>query len=301
MSPKIKKETAVRINHIIEDINADAVEAVEFDFIHNEYDENGNLTKEITYDDEGGINEMLTYEYDDKGRKITEKVHFDLEEIVEIHRHQFEDSDIPVSSVKEYADGSVDQVHYTYDSDNNLLKKVTIDEDGDESEREEYEWENGNMVLFSSFDEGELTQQEKREYNDKGQLMVFETLEAAFDIRTINKYEYDEKGRRSGAKRYDANGNLVGRIEVQEFHNDHNAKIFEETPEERSYTFLEYNDDDKVIHQYDVNADTNVVLSEIFRKFDDNGLLIESDVQVDRQGRGMNQHYIIKYKYEFYA
>lgn len=105
----------------------------------------GDLSKAVTYDEDGSFWEATTYEYDERGNKTRESTY---------------DGESSFSTV------------YEYDSDNRLLK-MTVYEDDELEEWTDYEYEKDHLVKETNHDEdGETNSMVKYSFLKNGDVEV---------------------------------------------------------------------------------------------------------------------------------
>ncbi len=158
-----------------------------------EYDDRGNLTKEVQYDNNGQVDVANGYKYDDKNRLI-EEIHYYEEEVGEMISYQLDSEGRIVRSETRYADGSVSVKDYSRTE--NMITIQAVDEDGDiESEDLLKLDEKGNILEEVHLDEDHKVESKFiNTYNQKDQLIS--RVEFGENDEFIRKVliEYDDKG-----------------------------------------------------------------------------------------------------------
>lgn len=140
-----------------------------------EYDENGNIAKCVTLDEDGLIVNISTYEYDAAGNQIKR-------------------------GYKNESLGSEGEEISEYDTDNNLMKITDYDEDGTIKEIYLYEYDNDMLIKFGSYNaDGSLNWDSIYEYDSDGR-----AIKEVGSI-SIDGVIYSSKGEHE----YDADGNLI--------------------------------------------------------------------------------------------
>ena len=238
---RIRTATATRLQITLKSIHDEELQEVELPTSYKEYDEEGHLIKEVSWDDSGSLSEKYDYVYAN-GRKVEEISYLDEEDIAEHHRFEYDGDKIAKAHIS-YMDGTEEVCNYTYENDL-LVKKESIDEDGDEGEKEFFLYEEGQLIRYEKhgdFGEEEVTTQKwdnkklierdqrllleedrvliNNEYNNNG--LLAKSIEHREVGKSIieNEYHYDEKDQIIMVKqsegalvqfikyRYDDNGN----------------------------------------------------------------------------------------------
>lgn len=170
-----------------------------------EYDKNGHLLKEISYQNETKVS-LVENEYDDNGN------------CVETTTYNFADGQQQMTYCTEYvydskghltestsfdATGKLGSIEYTCNSDGDVTEEVFRDKQGAETgERSEYTYDkNGNCLTYEHYYNNELAQAIEYEYDKDDN----ETLRTTYD------YSEDPRGEETNRveSAYDKAGNLT--------------------------------------------------------------------------------------------
>lgn len=296
---KIRKEEATRYDYVIKSALDEEVEALSYPYLYREFDENGNLVQEMSYDTNGDIQEYYTYKYDERHRRVEVINYYDEEEISETIIYNYGDGDHPLEAKRVFADGSEDTIFYTYDDAGNLVEKRIVNDEDEEEEGEIWRFENNLEVFYEKREYEEPVFREAKEYDSSGRPILI-TVWEALDNRTIRqKIHYDSSGRQNRIERYNAEGKLATLIEVTEFLNDEPSVMKETGTGGVKTTKFTYDDKGNILLQQEFNQH-NQLTNEVKRTYTEEGNLLTTDVTNDRQGEGMNMHYRIEYSYEFF-
>ena len=137
-----------------------------------EYDENGNIVKDVILDEDGSIVNISTYEYDAAGNQIKR-------------------------GYKNESLGSEGEEISEYDTDHNLMKTTDYDEDGTIKEIYLYEYDNDMLIKFGSYNaDGSLNWDSIYEYDSDGKV-IKEVGSLSIDgviYSSIEEHEYDADG-----------------------------------------------------------------------------------------------------------
>lgn len=162
-----------------------------------EFDENGNLTKEVQYTASGEIESANGYKYDDKHRVVEEIHYYEEEEIGEIIKYKLDDEGKRLAVEITYGDGSVSTKNYLRLKD--MITVKTTDEDGDiEAEEVVKIDEHGNALEELHFDEDQNIVTRFINVYDKDHHMISRTEFGENDefMRKVT-VEYDADGNAS--------------------------------------------------------------------------------------------------------
>jgi hypothetical protein len=167
-----------------------------------EYDENGNETLIIYYDDNGVDEDKTIYEYDQNGNKIKETITY--KDYEEISTYEY-DSDNNLIHKVHYEDGNI-SYDTTYDSYGNETRDISYGEYGsDWSYVNEYD-SNGNLIKYTSYKTDNLDEPKYYDiytYDANNNRILCESYRAGSDSPTqIIEYEYE----------YDADNNLIRKL-----------------------------------------------------------------------------------------
>ena len=179
-----------------------------------------------------------------------------------------------------------------------IEKEVRSDEDEVELV-ETFAYKGDLRVLHETRDENnELVYREETKYDDQGRVLESETWSAEMGVSSRVQNDYDDKGELIGASSFTENGDLIFKVEYER-EGDLIVGVREQSPEKTVQTKIEYDEKGNPVLQEE--RDNNGELhSRIERRFDEYGNVIESEAIIDTHGQGRNQHYLLKYEYEFH-
>ena len=122
-------------------------------------------------------------------------------------------------------------------------------------------------------------------------------LETDRTARLVNTY--DSQGELISVTSYNEDDEVMFSVDYKRGTDGKIISVKEESPEGIVNTSIVYDDKGNAIAQEDKN-EKGEVNSHIERKYDEEGNVLETEAILDRHGAGMNQHYILKYEYEFF-
>jgi YD repeat-containing protein len=269
----------------------------------NEFDAEGNSLTEITYLANGAVEQRCEYKYNDKGLVVEEILINDEGEVDEKKAYEYNEKGLIIKEFLIYQDESFDTTEYHYDESGKLIEKVTVDPDGEPESRKEISYSNDLVTREVYFDaEGNLLNEIKYTYDEKGNEteVVRFTAEDQKNIRT--EYVYNEEGKKTESYTFNtANtaNELVAKNLYKEDEKGQLVEIIEQDQFHKYTTVLAYDDNGNMIEQTETN-EAGELTNRIQRKFDTNNNLEEVAVTIDRHGAGLNQNYVIQYKYELF-
>lgn len=296
---KVKKESATRYDYVLQDVNDEDVEIVSYPYLEKVFDENGNLLKEISYDNSGAIQEHFVYKYDDRNRRIEAVNYYDEEEVVETVRYYYGDVEEPVEAYRVFADGSEDSIIYSYDDEGRLLRKSTVNDEKEEEELEVWKFDDDREVFYEKQEYGDPVFREIQEYDADGRPVVVKLWERLDDRTMIHKISYNSNGKKERIEKLNGEGKRISIIEIPAFKDDEPLEIVETTTSGKKRITFEYDDNGRVVLQQEYNEEEQLI-NTITRKYNEVGLIKETEVDTDRRGVGMNIRYRIEYEYEYH-
>ncbi|HRY32357.1 MAG TPA: hypothetical protein P5531_05265 [Bacteroidales bacterium] len=264
------------------------------------YHEDGLVSREITYNAWGVQEQLVVYNYDEQ-RNLAEELFYDEgEEPMESRVYTRNELGLIISEHHRFMDESEDVVEYHYDEKNRLTGKVYYDSDGETERKEVLEYD-GDLLLSEAVtdQDGNLISQATYSYDEHGKIEKSEQVRIE-DGRSERMVSYfDENGNRKKNLRYNYQEQL---IEISRFRTNGQGRleeIEEENQHGKSFIKFTYDDQGNAVTQEEFNEKGDVI-STIERKFDDEGRALETAVYIDGRNFRANQHYLLKYEYEFY-
>lgn len=238
-----------------------------------EYDDIGFLIRQTLKEADGMVTEEKSFEPDENRRIAREHLH--------------------------YADGSRDTITCSYDEDGNLVRKETVDADGDVEEIAEMTYQDGQLVHHLVKDsDGDIIEEHRYVYEGGLPLEVFH-FDGMAGSGQKRVYSYDAAGNRESVLVYDDSDNLVERFLFKNDERGRPVNIVEENRKKKNTLRIQYEKHGNVGFQEEFDMKGNLV-SRIARKYDDDGLLLESKIEAVIPSMGTIHSYIVTQEYDFY-
>lgn len=295
----IRKEEAIRQEYTIQSALDEEVDVVSYPYLTREYNAAGLLLKECTRDHAGGIHELLEYRYDAAGRKTETRNYFDEEEISETIYHEYNDAGQLIRERRVYADGSESVTEFRYNIEGQPIEKQVTNEEDEIEEIERWRYSEGREVWYERREYDEPVFREEQEYDREGRVVVITLWEGDTDQTSVHKIFYHDDNTRHKIEKYNDAGQKVAVLSFDRYENDQPLEVTETTVKGSVTTRYAYNDEGMPV-LIQVFDDRNLLINEIVRVYNEEGLLISIEETADRQGSGMNLHYRIEYRYEFF-
>jgi YD repeat-containing protein len=294
---KIKITKATRFDYTIESFQDEEIKIVENPAYYREYDENGNLTEETIYGPGGYISEKYSFVYNN-GKVAEQKTWLDETTVAEHQFFEYE-GDKLVKIITKYEEGYSDETRLEYDDKGRLVSKITFD-DGEEGEKQLTEY-NGNGQTTIKYDEyGNKESEETTETDDKGNVTYRKIIDFNEETEEETRYEYDSSGKITGEEH---SGNYEGAGRTVENFYDEKGRLIKTITKttDGNQTILEigYDENGNEITQVEKN-DAGELNHTVKRNYDENGNVVDTEVEIFNHGYDMDQHYVIKYEYVYY-
>lgn len=299
MSDKIKTIRSYKFSRKISSIMDKEVSVVKSPLSHEEYDDEGILLMEESWTESGALSEKYIYE-NSNGHRSKQVVYLDDDEIGQTEYYTYNDQGILTETIIEYLDSSQDTITASYDSDMNLISIISIDDDGDQGQAEYWKYENKKAISHKKINDfGNLELEIAWTYNEQGQLIKISSLNAVENIRSTIAYDYDSNENVVLESTYNNKGNLISE---QSYKYDKHQRILmeqHETAKETIVTLNKYDTNGNQIESAMKNLDTDEIIYEVFREYNDNNLIQLSRV-IEYSGDDIVGGYEVEYEYEFY-
>ena len=275
----------------------DKVRSNEYKYSTTEYDENGNVVLELKFNPDHELEDKYVYKYNGKGILIEERHYLSYKEVAEHKTYELDAKGKIQKAYKHYNDGSKDTINYTYDTDGNLIEKITIDSYDEVEAKAIFEYEHQKLVKQESFEYDDLIAKNTFVYDPDGNL----TEESSWteDDNTRRSHSYDINGNLEKVLFYDKKDELVAKTTYSYNEESKIVGVKEETPYGNSSTVITYDEKGNATEQIEKNEQGEINNSAI-RKFNDNNDVVETEVFIEMHGKGVNQQYTLKYEYGYY-
>jgi hypothetical protein len=296
---KIRKRTEL---HSLVDAN-DKIKT-QFKRGFQEFDERGNLLKDVVFKPNGEIESALGFRFDDKDRLIEE-----------IHYYEGGDTGERIL-FKLDEEGNRVEIETTYADESKSIKKIarfenmvsikTYDEDGDfESEDLIKHNDKGNVIEELSYDEDrKIVKQDMYEYDEENRL--HSKTEYAEDNEFIVKIlvDYDDRGNIVSETRLNRKNELLGKTTFE--YDEKGNRIAWQNNHHRTLTT--YNSNGKPIKEEVFNGLNGLTESFTEYRYDDQELLAEErtftlgdqyELEPGVLARTQSAFIVTGYKYEY--
>ena len=297
---KIKSLSLYKYDYVLKDINSEEFELKGGIYNKTTYDPEGMTLSEIKYDAEGGVEQNYGYVYNEKGVKIADRSWDEGGDLIDDMEYDVDADGKIQFAYKNYLDGSKDTITYRYDDAGNLVEKEVMTDEDEVEMVENFAYEGNDEVLHESRNEdGQLVYRKETVYNEKGNVLEEKIWMDETDTTTRVVNEYDEDGELSSVASYSDDGDIIFRVAYERDEKGHIIKVMEESPDKKVMTLIEYDSQGNAIVQQELN-EQGKINSRIERTFDADGNVTESEAIIDTHGAGRNQHYLLRYEYEFH-
>ena len=160
-----------------------------------EFDENGNLLYDKSFNVDGECENIIRRVYNDENL-LTEEYFYDGTEDnpYESRFYAYNEKAQAVICKVRYYDDEVEE-HFIYDDNNKLLEKKVVYADGSWCVENKYVWKNDLLVDEVDYDdEDTICQRKKYFYDDQDRLINLELHEINQNNKMSENYEYNEFG-----------------------------------------------------------------------------------------------------------
>ncbi|MCP4552650.1 MAG: hypothetical protein GY834_11540 [Bacteroidetes bacterium] len=294
MSKDISVEKTYRINLI----NKTAEEISEKQlYKESHFDRSGNLIKEINFNPPGITEQVTVNEYDKNNNLIKECCFNGDEELDEKVTIEWSSNGKKLKEHKHYLDDSFDTTTFSYNEDGNLIKKVTMDDEGSLEAKELFIYNGKTLLEHIQYNENEEAIEKKSYVYQEGKLLEEKHWEIEDGHKNSIRFEYNSDGKPEIEKHYNHKEQLVKKIEYSGYANDRILGFVEENPYHKNTTKLEYDKNNRIILQEEINK-SNKINHRIERIYNEDGLLVETTTLINEQGTFLN--YKNFFHYEFF-
>ncbi len=296
---KIKENLVYKKDLVLKNSADIHLEEHEYLLSKTTYNQEGKTISEIQYDSSGNVLQEYLYKYNDKGQVIEEIMRdgdgFDAEHT----SYEMDDNGRIKKELRHYMDETYDTIQYSY-VDDKLTKKECCDFDGDLESIEEFEYKDGLLVSRVVKDEGgEILSEKKMLYDEQKNLLeeyIFDG-EQGTTFKRVN--EYYSSGNKKSVLTYNNEGDLIGKVLLEEDDKEQVVKVIEESTDKKNTVLMTYDDHGNVVYQEELDRNNNLV-SKVERAYDENNMLMNSQVYIDGAGRSISRNYTLRQEYVFY-
>jgi len=269
-----------------------------------EFDDQGNVIREVDYAPDGSVDNAAGYKYDDKNRLI-EEVHYYEDEVSEVIRYKLDENGKRTEVETTYADASKSVKKIVRDG--NTITVKTFDEDGDTEEEDRIKYDSqGRVIEEIQLDEdGKTVTRSVYEYNEKGKLLTKTDYEGEGGLFIKTTLEYDDRENLASEIQVTDQGNLVHRVNYQ-----YNEKGERTTWQNNHQVHrVEYDEHSRPVTEETKNRMNNLVENFTEYKYNKQGLVSEErtfslgdqfQIEAGMFGGSSSDFVITRYEYEFY-
>jgi hypothetical protein len=298
--PMKKKTIIYRTNLVTVGIGQGQIEMLPYLFNETEYNSKGAIISQSSYTSDGLLVEKLAFEYDEQDRIITQYYFTEPDEPSEVVEYLRNDKGLLIKDVKKYLDGSFDTTTYLYDEQERLTEKITVDDEGETDLHEKYFWKDKLLIKHEAVDaEGNIVSSEEFKYDEKGNVIEHTQMdeETGESQRTLSTF--DKANHKTSDELYNDEGDLMEKVTYK---SDESGKLISsEFDSSQKWSTTEYYYDDRGNNLGHLETDeegNHLVLVE--HTYDELNNRLESMVFSNGGTMATNQHYRLKYEYEWF-
>ncbi len=297
IDPKIKETLVYKTEILLKSATDNHLDEREYLFSKTVYNDKGKVVSEIHYDPEGKIMQEYVFGYDNNGFLREELMKEDDGFVAEHKTYEPDEKGRIAKELRHYMDGSFDTITFQYNDQGLVSKKVTVDPDGDTESIETFEYDNGFLSHYTQHDEeGDLLSERKMEYDENGNPVEVYEYDGSEGISNRKEIAYFPSGNRKETLLYNHAGELVEKTMMKENDKGQLIEVEEETRSKKNTIHFSYDDAGNIVLQeeFDRNGD---LVSRVKRTYDENQLLLTSDVFIHGAGRGFSRNYTLRQEY----
>lgn len=300
MEKKIKKIIVERKDLLLKSVNSDELSENKYRHSSSEFDEEGNLIEEISFNRDDKPEQIQRFMYGLNNKLMEEQTLEADMDVVERKTYEYGEGDRLLKSYIHYTDGSFDTLTWFYNAQGLVEKKELVDADGVLENTELFEYQGDKVIRHAVYDADEEMLYEKTQVFDENGNVV-ETIEEDFETGTYMKKvnEYDNDGHRLESLTYNENDDLIARVVFFYDESGNMTEVVDEDQRGKNNIRMEYDERGNVIFQEEKNKD-GFLTSRVERVFDEDNRSLESHVFSSRLGLGPDLNYVLTYVYEFY-
>jgi len=293
---KIKIAKAIRLDYTLKSIKDEDISIVEYPALYRQFDHDGKLLEELSYDSNGNLAEKYSFVY--KDGILKEQIIFMDDESIGEHKF-FEYSDGRISKIiTKYAENYSDETAISYDAEGRLISKITYDE-GEEGEKHLYEYSNDSNTYKIFDDYGKLETQEKRKFSSEGNLVQLVTTDYKDDIETTTDYTYNDKNFLIEEISRNKKNLIISNIIYSYDEKGNIEKSVLSTGKTIITSSYKYDDHNNEIEHIESNKEGEINHS-IVRTYDEDGNILTTEAEIFMHGMGIDSKYALKYDYIFF-
>jgi YD repeat-containing protein len=263
------------------------------------YDEKGNLTRELKYDDETGVCEENVFDFDHSGNIIKHFMQVEMDEISETFTFDRDEKGRLRCELKLYGDDPGEKVEIEYEAHDNPVKIKRFDSDGIPEIEELFKYDSSDRLL--EHNKKLLTEEAveiaKIKYNDNGEPVQKTVFDGDEKIVSDTTFEYDPKGRLIRETEKDDQGTIISDISTAYNEKDYVTERKISGFQSRTLLF-EYDDHDNCTEEAVLDENGNLVMKTTFEFNEHSFPISESRMFSDHSRQTASNS--SRYQYEYY-
>jgi hypothetical protein len=298
--PMKKKTSVYRTNLVTVGIGQGQMETLPYLFNETEYNTKGEIISQSSYTSDGLLVEKMAFGYDQQGRIITQTYYTEPDEPSEVIHYERNEKGLLIKDIKKYLDGSFDTTTYLYDDQYRLMEKISVDDEGATDLHEKFFWKDKSLLKHEVTDsEGNIVSSEEFKYDDQGNVIEHVQMdeETGENQRTVSSF--DAANHKTSDELYDEEGNLMEKVTYK---TDESGKLISseyESPEKWSTTEYLNDDQGNNLGHRETDEEGNQLFF-VEHTYDQLNNRLESLVFSNGGTLATNQHYRLKYEYEWF-
>lgn len=265
------------------------------------YDEKGNISAEVKFNNDTDFPERHEYTYDAQGKLTSHHLILEQDGISETYVFTRDEKGRPVSEVKMYGEDEGERTVYHYDAHDHPVKIERFDPDGEPESSETIHYNSSDLPeqIIKRSPDGNTTETILIEYQDKNPVRRI-AKDSKGNITSETTFSYDDKQqlirvteKNSGGvvvsdilTSYDERGNVVER-KVRDFHT-------------RTMKF-KYDDRDNCIEEEMYDENGNLIMKNTFEFDEGNRMISESAYYMDLNRSHEMANTVSRFEYEFFG
>jgi hypothetical protein len=294
MSAKPKKITVVQTIYKDDSFQIEAISS-ERTVSETTYDANGQVLEEKRFAQDGTLENTLINTYAD-GKLVLQEHRGEFEEFSEKFAFQYDDKGHLIKQLKHYADGSVDETLYHYNTQWQLIEKKTMNDEGEMEEHTHYSYKGNHLVAEETLDIDEETiSSHHYTFDEAGNMLEHLSNGVEGYVKIVNTY--NAKNHRTSTHKFDEDGNTLEETLIEESEDGLSMKMTETLSSGTSYYAIDLDAHGRQLKQEETDEDGDLI-SSIEREYDEDGNLLVSKAMVYRPEFGTYQYYSISNKFE---
>lgn len=276
-------------------------ESVPFLYSQTEYDEQGHVLMQCSFNAAELVTEKYVFEYDNEGRLVHETYYTDDSDPSEEKTYEYDETGRLVREMKHYLDGSADTTTFHYDSEGMLTEKITADDEGEIESRETFTYQNGKLVLHETTEaDNELILKEEFDYDSRGNVISHVRNDDETGEFFRLQLTYSPDGHKEKEEIFNDQDQLV---ETTYFQMDEQGRVIQTTEDSgRSRRIRNFSFDDRGNNLgYEEVTGTGDKLVVVEHLYDPQNNPQSSLIFMNGAGRSQSQHYELRYEYEYFS